>query len=121
MPKPISKDFGKVYSVPNYKAVAKAIRPKIIPGKFANIIGKSRFGFLKKPYATHNKQLIAATKGCTGFPLCPAKLSPICGIYDTYIPIEAAIATQPKMLKNLLFSIYNYLFSFFMLINYPLL
>ena len=90
--------------ITRYNAVANAIRPNIIPGAFANATGISLFGFFSSPYVTHKAQLIAATSGCIGLPLCPARLSAICGMYDTYIPIAVAVATQLKIVKNFPFS-----------------
>ena len=52
-----------LHLIQNYiRAVIAAAKPKKIPGALANATGISLCS-LNKPYATHNKQLIAATSG----------------------------------------------------------
>lgn len=46
---------------------------------------------------THNVQFTAATDGWMKSPLLPCKLPIICGMYDTYIITDIAVATHPRV------------------------
>ena len=57
-----------------YRLVMQVMSPNTTPGELAMAIGQSRC-FLKRPYATHRVQLMAAQSGWIGLPLCPARLA----------------------------------------------